>query len=301
MATKTSSGKRTVQQEARAESTSVRRLTQLANHSAALARIVARNPSASASLLEKLGSHSDPTVRKWVTAHPNAPLAVLARLAGQFPEQLLDNPAIDLLLLENPNLLEDLPTATRRSLLKRERCPTSFLEWLADDEDEGVQLALAMNANTPPHVVTRLVQSSSNKVAKAARQHVNFRQPDSAEKESKLDPVRRALDAEYLDEDEQERARRLLPWLIAVGEGAEGAANALREWTCRRIQAVPLARNRHSPAETLAALAADRSITVREAVAGNFSTPEKVLSRLAEDEQGICSPHGRLESLHSRG
>jgi hypothetical protein len=122
-------------QEAKSESTSARRLAMLAEESTTLARLVARNPAAPESVLKKLASHADATVRKWVTAHPSTPPSVLVKLATQFPEQLLDNPAFDILLLENPNLLNELPVGTRRSLLKREKCPLSFMEWLGQDED----------------------------------------------------------------------------------------------------------------------------------------------------------------------
>ncbi len=99
--------------EARSTHTLADRLEELAVQSTALARLVACNDSAMPELLEQLSHHSDATVRKWVCAHANAPPEVLGKLGGQFPQQLLDNPALDFMILENPNLLGNCPRRPR--------------------------------------------------------------------------------------------------------------------------------------------------------------------------------------------
>lgn len=278
---KASVKKRTPQQEAKSESTPAKRLGELAEQSSTLARLVARNAAASATLLKKLGSHSDATVRKWVTLHPNTPPKVLAKLATQFPEQLLDNPAFDVLLLENPDLLNELPAGTRRSLLKREKCPVSFLAWLAQDDDEGVQLALAMNANTPQHIVDKLASSRFKAVRMAARHHVNLtggRPPPAL-------GIQRQLRTELNNVQSADTAlrRSLLPWVIARGQPKDDLSKNLSDWLFKLLVFVPLLDRQGVPPSLLREWAEDWVVQVRQGVAGHSSTSADVLHFLTGD------------------
>lgn len=47
-----------------------------------------------------------------LATNPNTPTEVLLNLGAEFPEQLLDNPVFFLLLLENLNLVEQMPVTT---------------------------------------------------------------------------------------------------------------------------------------------------------------------------------------------
>jgi hypothetical protein len=262
-------------------------------------------------VLQKLGSHSDATVRKWVTLHPNTPPRVLAKLATQFPEQLLDNPVFDVLPLENPNLLNELPVGTRRSLLKREKCPVSFLEWLAQDDDEGVQLALAMNPNTPAHILQKLSQSGSSKVANAAKRHVSYPGASALEKGNPNEALDIALSQELLSRSELKQARLLAAWLVAHGPPESGSVPSLARWVQKqlwralsRLDCVPataclqlatdpdrdirqaVAEKPHTPGPALKFLSEESSPAIREAVARNRETPPQVLASLAGDESG---------------
>ena len=149
-------------------------LARLAREDVTLSRLVARNPSASSDLLRELGSSKDTTTRKWVATNPNTPSDVLLSLAVQFPVQLLENPVFDLLLLENPNLISDMPLSSLGSVLKRENCPVGILTHAAVIDDERVQLALLQNANTPSEIIGRLSGEGLTAAIRAeATQHVN--------------------------------------------------------------------------------------------------------------------------------
>ena len=137
-------------------------------------RLIARHPNTDEFTLCKLGSSKDGATRKYVTANPNSPKDVLLDLASEFPEVLLANPIFDLLLLENPGLLEELPLSTLRSLLKRDICPKAFLTWIGNIEDKGVQLSLAMNASTPKSILKKLTSVKNDDVSEAARLHINL-------------------------------------------------------------------------------------------------------------------------------
>jgi hypothetical protein len=82
--------------EAADETTSSDRLTALAEESHALARIVAKNPSAPVSLLRALGRSEDEATRKGVVTNPRAPYDVLSYLENQFPDVFVSNPALAL-------------------------------------------------------------------------------------------------------------------------------------------------------------------------------------------------------------
>ncbi len=96
MATKGRLKKSTARQEAADEATSPERLTALTKESDALARIVAKNPSAPVSLLRALSRSEDEATRKGVVLNPFAPYDVLSDLENQFPEVFVNNPALEL-------------------------------------------------------------------------------------------------------------------------------------------------------------------------------------------------------------
>ncbi len=211
--------------EAKSPNTSASRLQELAEHRIVLARLVVRNESAMPDLLEQLSYHNDTIVRKWVCAHANTPPEALARLGGQFPQQLLDNPALDFMILENPNLLRELPQAAKTSMLKRQTCPASFIELMAQDMggQEGMQMAIAMNPNTPAHVIQKLKKSYYTKVEDAARQHIHAggSQKDEA-------ALRNAVNHDLA---ESCKIVQLMPWAVAASLEQPGTAerDVLRE------------------------------------------------------------------------
>jgi len=80
-----------------------------------------------------------------------------------------------LLFLENPNLLEDISKSALKSLIKRDVVPVSFLQWAANQDDEGILLALTINEQTPKSVLDKLANHSSESVKEAAKLHINWR------------------------------------------------------------------------------------------------------------------------------
>ena len=69
--------------------------------------------------LRELATHDDYLTRQYVAANPNTPTETLLNIGAEFPRELLDNPIFDLLLLENLNLIFDIPITTLRSLIKQ--------------------------------------------------------------------------------------------------------------------------------------------------------------------------------------
>ena len=96
MATKAKSEGSTARREAADETTSPERLAALAGESAVLARIVAKNPSASVSLLTVLSRSEDEATRKNVILNPFATWSILDELEDEFPELFVNNPSLKL-------------------------------------------------------------------------------------------------------------------------------------------------------------------------------------------------------------
>ena len=166
---------------AQSEDTPQRELKALAQQHVDLARLIARNPAASGALLRQLGSHADATVRKWVASHPATPTEVLLALGQQFPEQLLANPILDFLFLENPDLLSDFPDSTIRALMKRRSTPEAILRFGAQSRDEATQLAVVQNPSSTEDLLTSIHKKAASSKVKDAIKVRQQAEPDAVE------------------------------------------------------------------------------------------------------------------------
>ena len=192
-----STNEQTPEQEAVAENTSFDRLEELANTSTALAREVATNPNASPELLQELAKHRDKKIRQNVAANPNTPTQVLIKLGETFPEKVLENPVFPLLLLENPNFLEEMPQETLLELLKCPTVPESFLEWAISQKNHPYQQAVAKNPSTPPAILELMADIGATWILIEIAANPNT--PESvlnklaSKKDKKDTPIRQAI------------------------------------------------------------------------------------------------------------
>ena len=137
-------------------------------------RLVAQHPNTDEDTLRKLASSKDKTTRKYVAANPRTPHDVIFKLANQFPQQFLNNPSLDLILLEHPQLLDAFTPRFICGLIKREYCPVFFLEAVADTTDKGVVLALLMNPETSRSAIKKVMGNCITwNIAREAELHVN--------------------------------------------------------------------------------------------------------------------------------
>ena len=164
-----------IHQEATNEQTPPERLRELAQINSTIATLVANNPNATTELLTELADSEENFIRKNVAANPNTPMEVLWKLGEEFPQEVLDNAVFPLLLLENPNLLEEIPQQTMASFLKCSAVPISFMEWaIALEWTQKLCLELARNSQTP-HVILEVLARSPNKaIAVEVQLMVNY-------------------------------------------------------------------------------------------------------------------------------
>ncbi len=253
-------------------------LQALARESIDLARLVANNPCAAPELLRELGKSSDVITRRHVAANPNTPTQVLLELGGEFPEELLNNLIFPLLLLEKPNLVEDIPLTTLRNLLKYEQVPLSFLEWGTKLSHRDVHLAVAMNVRTPRAALEKLVGSFDSQVQDAAQLHVNW----AGEMNSGWDEAaREKISSFVLDENDEKDLTQLAGMGLIPEYVIEGL---LKNQKNRHRVLEAIARHPNAPLGILKQLAADQHDKLRAIVAQNPNTPSNILERLAGDE-----------------
>lgn len=265
-----------LQQEAANETTPLPRLQRLATVSKELARIVALNPSTSPEFLRKLGSCNDAITRKNVAANPNIPIDLLWNLGIQFPTQVIDNPIFSLLWLENPNLLQEIPTTTLVSLLKCETIPISILEQVANQSDEELQMAVTMNPQAPVTVLEKLIESKYSEVKQAAQLHINIAgEMNSGWNEA----AREAISTTHIDCVNQRNIEKL------------ACRGLISEWMIEKIERNPKNNDPHfikidsnTPIQVLEKWAQDENPYTRRAAAQCPITPSNLLEQLAQDK-----------------
>ena len=80
-------------------------------------------------------------------------------VGSEFPNDLLDNPAFDLYLIEEPDLLDGIGETTLRALLKRDRCPTGFFAFAMRKQDASIAMAVLTNSSVPQEIVREIQEA----------------------------------------------------------------------------------------------------------------------------------------------
>lgn len=123
---------------AKAENTPSKKLHQLSENPI-LALYIAANPATPSDLLETLAQKSLLSVRRRCTAHFNTPKETLLELAKYFPKEFTQNPVFNLLWIENPNLLQNLPKKSLLQLLAEPNLEIDLVQALSQHPDDEVQ------------------------------------------------------------------------------------------------------------------------------------------------------------------
>jgi pentose-5-phosphate-3-epimerase len=208
----------------------------------------ANDPATTPERLRRLASHRDARVRMAVARNPNTPGDALFRLVVRHADAVLSNPVMDLLVLENPNILAEMPDYARTGLLSHPNAPESFLEW-AEKWQSGV-LDVLSNPATPKPLLERLAQSDDESVSGLAKTHVN-------------------LAGEFIGDAVSAATTAM------AGAQFNRDGEAIKELFA--VNAVP--------GWLLETLAADSETEIRQLVACHPDTPAHVLERLLGDDE----------------
>ncbi|BAY64293.1 hypothetical protein NIES22_43890 [Calothrix brevissima NIES-22] len=267
----------TALQEAANENTPSERLRELAKLSIELARIVAQNPGTDADILHELGSYADAKVRQNLLMNPNIPPSRLMFLAKLFPRHLFRNPAIDLLILENPNLLATAFDTVLPNLIKRQIVPVSLLEYAAKSSSETVKLAVTVNSQTPKATLEYLASSNNQLVVEAAQMHVSWN--DDANCEDWQEIAQIAIDNIFKDCSEE--FKDAIQPIAKINELRSDIPKHLLRFVPYRQAAYP-----EKTVDELEKLAQSANSKERLVAAEHPNTPGYILEQLLESADG---------------
>ena len=245
---------------------------------------IASDSSTDSQLLRELARSTNKDVRKAVVENPNSPPDVLLGLGAEFPNELLENSVFSLLLLENPNLVEEIPLPTLRSLLRQENVPLFILEQSVNKTDMEVQMALANNIQTTKKVLSKLTQSKHPQVVECASLHVNFA-------------------GELTEEVREQRTKEVIKGIIPSGYKTDTSSlNVLaqvcpipeyifehwvRDKSYKYSLCSELADSLATPPKFLKLLAQHGGSYIRAKVANNHNTPVETLRDLSIEKGDI--------------
>ncbi|WP_373478314.1 hypothetical protein [Geminocystis sp.] len=136
---------------------------------------VAKNPNTPVTLLEKMATDSEYSVRLEVVKNPNTPITVLEKLATDSKYyvrlEVVKNPNTPVTVLEK--LATDSKYYVRLEVAKNLNTPITLLEKLATDFSQNVRLEVAKNLNTLEHL-NKLANHKNPLIAQEAKLHVNW-------------------------------------------------------------------------------------------------------------------------------
>ena len=93
------------------------------------------NPDATSTELTKIAAIEHRNIAKAIAKHPNTPPDLLVKLFSKFPIEVLTNPSLNLLLLENPKFLEELYNGFTNIFIQDNiEIPNFFIEWAVNHE-----------------------------------------------------------------------------------------------------------------------------------------------------------------------
>jgi Leucine rich repeat variant len=243
--------------------------------------------------LERLETHRDARVRAAVAGNPNVPLGTLQRLSVRHASAVLRNPVLDLLTLENPNWLSELPDFARIALLRDPNCPSAWLTWaLTRGVDLRTWQGVVQNTACPVELLETLSVPESP-VARAASLHIGLTERDAAPEsfEKTVSSAASDLDSDNEVLKDALAAGIVAPWLLEVL-----ARNADLELRLLVI------RQPHLSDAALEALLLSDEETVREAARAR-PLPKAVLDWIERAERGddLTASEMELLLLHDHG
>ena len=235
----------------------------------------AQDPGTPAETLRQLGKHPRPEVKAAVAANPNVPPDVLWTLADAFPEQVLGNPGLELLSLEDPLWLHRPHPGVVHRLMNREQAPAWFVEQ-ALSGPLALRRLIALGTKRQD-VLWRLARGAlATEKELLAALFNNTHSPASLLEHLLAEQGMAAILPAFLGRYPTQRERANQPTYFLEAALESGLLEGLPEEPRQKLF-------NHLPERHLERLAMSPDVKIRMAVARSSSVPLTLLVRLTRD------------------
>jgi hypothetical protein len=143
-----------------------------------LQRALAKNPALPTALINDLASLNDRQIEWSLASNPSTPPTVALRLAEKFPEALLKNPALTLILLERPEAISEMSDKLARAFLFMKTPPAWLWESIAAQQNKYTRINAAKHQRVPLWLLKRLSDDENETVRKAAKENPRYPELD---------------------------------------------------------------------------------------------------------------------------
>lgn len=283
----------------------------------------AQNENTAPERLAELARSEDKKIRQYVAVNPNTPVEILEKLSQEFPDEIIENPLFNLLLLENPS-----SQFVRLSLARSSITSGETLGKLADlnqiiIQDIEIIYAIAEHSNTPIIILEKLLNWRPNfyfyygsgisystitdrityciannqntpphllkQIAVARSKYIHSHIPNNKIYPQTIEKIRKSIDFQILKAiaDHQNTSADILEYL--AGENCPIIHQSICQHRNASRLAIDIIKFRQGklrrPLYILEILAKDCRAEVRQLVASHPNTPIKIIELLAKDEK----------------
>ena len=140
----------------------------------AVQRALAKNPALPTELIHRLASLTDSQLGWSLAQNPNTPPAIALRLAEKFPEALLKNPALALILLERPEAISEMSEKLANAFLYMKTPPSWLWEGISAQQNKYTRIIAAKHTLAPVWLLKKLSEDENETVRKAARENPRY-------------------------------------------------------------------------------------------------------------------------------
>jgi hypothetical protein len=120
--------------------------------------------------LREISRKGNKAIRNAIARNPNTPPDILVEYFYEFPAHVLHNPALELILLENPDFFNEL--VSNNPFVFNDELPLFFVEWASRHPKESIRDSVASSTQTPSHLLAYLAADNNDDVRqKVAENH----------------------------------------------------------------------------------------------------------------------------------
>jgi hypothetical protein len=214
--------------------------------------------------LREISRKGNKGIRNAIARNPNTPPDILVEYFYEFPNHVLHNPALELILLENPDFFNEL--VSNNPFVFNDELPLFFVEWASRHPKESIRESVASSNQTPRHLLADLAADKNDDVRQKVAE--NHKTPSHS--------------LAQLATDKNNNIR------IAVAENPYTSSESLEKLAEDENSDIrrKVAANENTPINTLEILARDKSGMVRLAAIENSclssETSENIVKSLIE-------------------